>query len=67
MTPEQVTELRYDFVPLQTFMARYNIQLSDDTIIYHMRRGKIDYMKPSRDTFIVMSPKTVAYFKLNLK
>lgn len=62
---KEVTELGYDFLPLPDFMRRFNIEKTDDAILYSMKVGKIDWMKPARDTFVVLSPKTIEFFALS--
>lgn len=49
---------------VKDFILKYNLKYTPQAIGYHARTGKIDFVKPARDILVVLSTKTLEFYKL---
>ena len=60
-TLENIGKLK--FKPILQFIEEYNLTYTEEAIGYHMKSDYIDWMQPSRDRFVVLSEKTLNFYK----
>ena len=53
-----------EILSIDEFKAKYGVLKTVPAIGYDMKMNKIDYCQPERDRFIVMTRKTMDYFKI---
>ena len=62
LTQAQVTKKKIHFLPILDFIAKGESSFTVEAIAYHMKHGKIDWMQPARDKFVLITPHNLEFY-----
>lgn len=63
-TAKQVHKDQIEFLPIKSFLETYGLTYSVESVGYHMKQNQIDWMKPAKDRFVLVTPKTLTFYGL---
>lgn len=61
LTQKKVRDEKLKFLTIQQFIDKYHPGLKSMSIDYAIRKDKVDWFKPGRERFIVLTPHTLKY------
>lgn len=63
-TAKEVHEDQIEFLPIKDFLETNGLTYSVESVGYHMKKNQIDWMKPAKDRFVLVTPKTLAFYEI---
>lgn len=58
---KDVLDGKLKFMTITEFIEKYHPGLKSMSVDYAIRKGKVDYFKPGRERFIVLTKNTLSY------
>lgn len=62
---DSVRKKRIEFMPIKDFIETFELDYTPESIGYHMKVGKIDWMKPNRDRFVLLTKITKTFYGIS--
>lgn len=61
---EDLIDSDIESLSIKDFIKKYKLDLQPETIRYHMKTNKIDWTKPARDCFVLVTEITLNFYNL---